>query len=273
MTAADGLALDLVRVPSGLVTIGTSVAEAEACVRDWADRLIDPDYTESQFREWIAKEVPSFRVPVRSFLLGRTPVTNGSLGRFLEAQAGSGVRTRIPDSIVRGEPDDRPVWGVGYSEASAYCTWLGDRHGKAFRLPTEFEWEWAARGPARTVFPYGDRFDPRRANTIESRRGGTTPVGEHPDGASWCGALDLAGNVEEWTSSWFAPYPGGRLVEDDLHRSNPLGYRVLRGGAWCLGGDASRSARRHGPIAGARFVYRGFRVAVDLDSSDGRLGS
>jgi formylglycine-generating enzyme required for sulfatase activity len=129
-------------------------------------------------------------------------------------------------------------------------------------LPTEAEWECAARGPSRSEYPFGDEFDPGKCNTIEAAIGGTTPVDRYPDGASAYGVFDLAGNVEEWTSSFNIPYPGGETVDDDLSRHLGPRYRVLRGGSFALGGDLGRCARRHGPHPGSPFRFRGFRVVV-----------
>ena len=74
--------------------------------------------------------------------------------------------------------------------------------------------------------------------------GTTTPVGAYPEGASWCGLMDLAGNVEEWTASRYAPYPGGHYIEDDLTDLVGRAYPILRGGSFRLGGDLARCARR-----------------------------
>jgi len=92
-------------------------------------------------------------------------------------------------------------------------------------------------------------------------------VGAHPRGASCWGVEDLAGNVEEWTASAYAPYPGGTAVDDDLQQLLGPRYTVLRGGSFALGGDLARSRRRHGPHPGAPFRITGFRLAIDKDPS------
>ena len=161
------------------------------------------------------------------------------------------------------EPDDHPVWGVSPRLASLFCAWLSSTGTTRFRLPTEAEWEYAARGPSGLAYPFGNRFDPTRCNTAESGIGRTTPVDRYADRASEWGIVDMAGNVEEWTSDVYRPYPGGTFVPDHLSAANRGPYPVLRGGSFARGGDLARCARRHGPHPGPEYRYRGFRVAAN----------
>jgi len=112
----------------------------------------------------------------------------------------------------------------------AYATWLAQVTGELWRLPTEAEWERAARGTDGRIYPWGNKWDLAGANTVEGKRGGTTPVGSYPSGASPSGALDMAGNVWEWTSSQYRPYPYN--AGDGRERAESTGNRVPRGGAW-----------------------------------------
>ena len=107
-------------------------------------------------------------------------------------------------------------------EAEAYAKWLSATGGRKVRLPTEDEWLLAAQGDREREYPWGAGFDPAKANTAESELGQPTPVGMYPAGASPCGALDMAGNVWEWTAA------------------EEGGVRVLRGGSW---GDIQDLAR------------------------------
>lgn len=247
--------LDFVSIGGGVLEMGSSLDEVENCVAYWGSRLIDPSYR-SSFRDWIRKEYPKHRVRIEPFLIGRFPVTNGQYAEFVKATSHA-----VPESLGAGSPLNHPVWGVSWEDASAFTDWLTERFGAGLRLPSEAEWEYSARGPSGTEFPFGDEFDVSKCNTVEAGAGGTTPVDQYPQGASAFGVFDLAGNVEEWTSDFYAPYPGGEFIQDDLSRQCGRSYRVLRGGSFALGGDLARCARRHGPHPGPAFRYRGFRVA------------
>jgi formylglycine-generating enzyme required for sulfatase activity len=201
------------------------------------------------------KEYPAHPVHVSSFRLARFPVTNRQYRLFCEATG-----HRPPRSLVIGLPDDHPVWGVDAGSIEGFLAWARESTGTAVRLPTEAEWEWAARGPARRQYPFGDEFDARLCNTREAGHGLTTSVMAHERYPSPFGICDMAGNVEEWTASDYAEYPGGDFIEDHLTSALGLRYPVLRGGSAELGGDLARGARRHGPHP--QFTMFGFRVAV-----------
>jgi formylglycine-generating enzyme required for sulfatase activity len=250
--------VEFVTLPGGEFLMGSSLAEIADCVAYWGTRLVEPSYDAARLRQWLLKEYPRHPVCVAPFRMGRFPVTNAQYRAFIRATGGV-----PPESLREGEPDDHPVWGVSAGEALAYADWLSGRIGAICRLPSEAEWEYAARGPAGSTYPFGDAFDPACCNTVESGIGHTTPVDGFPRGVSGFGLYDMAGNVEEWTADHYAPYPGGTFVDDDLSRG--LGrYRVLRGGSFARGGDLARCARRHGPAPGPAFRYRGFRLAQDI---------
>lgn len=233
--------------------MGSSWADVDSCVDRWSAHLLSPEYR-AVFRSWLSKEVPAHPVHIGPLIAWRFPVRNDQYREFLVANGGL-----LPESIATGLPEDHPVWGTSLEQAQAFARWAGEN----WRLPTEAEWEWLAAGPERRFYPYGDEFDCLRCNTYERGLGTTTSVDAHPDGASWCGAMDLAGNVEEWTASRYTPYPGGEPVEDDLMRLLGPGYPILRGGSFELGGDLTRCARRHGPHPGHRFRVTGFRLVRD----------
>ncbi len=204
-------------------------------------------------REWLLKETPRHEVSLPEFEIGRCPVTNLEYKRFVDDAQYQQPRYWQGTSFPDGKAN-HPVWGVSWGDAVAYCQWLGAQTGVQYRLPTEAEWEKAARGTDGREYPWGDAFDPGRCNSALSGIGDTTPVGIFPDGASLCGALDMAGNVEEWTSDWFYPYLG--FDQGDLDFSHETW--VCRGGAFD-GVDTLRCARRHGQYASDQHI--GFRLA------------
>ena len=174
-------------------------------------------------------EAPARRAPVASFLISRAPVTNGEYRAFVEA-TGREAPAHWPAA------DDLPVTYVDRADAEAYCAWAGGR------LPTEVEWERAARGGDDRWWPWGDRPPEAPHANFGGTPGAPSPVGSFPDGASPFGVLDLAGNVWEWTAD------GG-----------------VRGGSYIHGpGDLRCSARQ--PLrAGVVDAYVGFRIAAGAD--------
>ena len=152
----------------------------------------------------------------------------------------------------------QPVVGVNWYEAMAYAAWLARVTGRLYRLPSEAEWEWAARRNVRR-YPWGNDWDPARCNSSESRLGQTSPVGVYPHGATPDGLHDLAGNVYEWTATLYRPY---RYDPAD-GREDPLadGLRVYRGGSWYVGRTNVRCAYRYWSDPGDRFLDLGYRLA------------
>lgn len=144
---------------------------------------------------------------------------------------------------------DHPVVNISWNDSLRYSQWLATVTGQQWRLPSEAEWEKAARGPDGRLYPYGNTFDANKANTSEGKKGPTTPVGSYPQGASPYGLLDCSGNVWEWTSSIFKDYP--YQANDGRENLTATENRVLRGGSW---NDVSRSTRS---------AFRNYFVRVD----------
>jgi formylglycine-generating enzyme required for sulfatase activity len=245
----DALRPTLLRVPAGPFAMGMGEEEVPRVALEFD---IPP--------EWLRKACPRHSVVLPAFEIGRFPVTNGEWALFAERSGHA-----EPPASYRGQGspagrENHPVWGVSFEGALAYCDWLSRETGRRYRLPTEAEWEKAARGGDGRAYPWGDVFDPRCANTREAGIGDTTPVGVFPAGASPCGALDLAGNVEELTASLYRLYPGSPATDADEGS-----YRVTRGGCFALDGDLARCDRRHGtPFAGPL----GFRLARSRASAE-----
>lgn len=249
--------MDFVPLPGGPAVVGSTTEEVAACVEQWASRLVDPSYTPEAFRRWILKEVPRHVVRLAPFRMSRFPVTNGEYFRFARQE-----HMALPESIALDQPAEWPVWGVSYPDCRRFAVWMGAATGAGCRLPTESEWEYAARGPDRSEYPFGNQFDAGKCNTVEAAIGHPTAVDTYAAHASAFGICDMAGNVEEWTASRYRPYEGGTVIEDDLSAVCGHDYRILRGGSFARNGDLARCARRHGPHPGPAFRYRGFRLVA-----------
>ena len=162
---------------------------------------------------------------------------------------------------------NHPVVKVSWYDAMEYCKWLneklqGEIGALAVRLPTEAEWEKAARGEQGNEWPWGNEFDAAKCNSSEGGKGDTTPVGAYsPQGDSPYGAADMAGNVWEWCHSIFKPYP--YKADDGREKESGSELRVVRGGAWIV--DRSARARGVSPQATLPALvtdFIGFRVVV-----------
>lgn len=237
-------AVDWVDVPSGILHRGTAAADLDAEHACFADTGIPP--------EWFRKESPRTQVEVPGFRISRTPVTVRHWNVFAAETGRALVDT----------PDDHPVSGVSWTDAAAYCAWLSDRLGHEVRLPTENEWERAARGDDARRFPWGDEYRPGLANLVDQGLGTTSPVGSFPEGASPYGVLDMAGNVDEWTATLYAPYPGAPADVPTLE-DWAFDPHITRGGAFRHDRDLARCARRHGAYeADLAAIGVGFRLAA-----------
>jgi formylglycine-generating enzyme required for sulfatase activity len=225
-------------VPDGSYRIGSDEADEEA----------------SEF------EKPPIEVPLNDFQIGRFPVTNAQFKRFIDdggyrdprwwpGAAGDWWRVEKPDAPRywghrRLSRPNRPVVGVSWYEARAFCLWLGERLEQRIELPTEAQWERAARGPDRLNWPWDNEWRDDRCNSAEAGVGEPCAVGLFPDGAGVEGVMDMAGNVWEWTlSRWCDDY---NVVSNDWNDPTGTVRRVLRGGAFSLNRQGVRAAYRYG---------------------------
>ncbi len=162
-------------------------------------------------------------------------------------------------------PGDLPVVNVGFYEAEAYARWAGKR------LPTEAEWEKAAlwdpeAGQARP-YPWGDAPPDRTRANLDQLAFAPSPIGAYPEGASAYGVEQLLGDVWEWTSSHFQPYPGFEAFPYEEYSKIFFGtdYRVLRGGSWATRPSVARGTFRNWDYPIRRQIFAGFRCVQDVD--------
>ena len=262
--------LGFVEIPAGQFTMGS-------------EKRQDPNASDD--------ERPQHKVDLPRYYIGRYLVTVAQFQAFVQASGYRGRHTQAQ----RGQAD-LPVVNVSWHDAVAYATWLDrsvresrtlpagvrsilDESGKSCRvtLPSEAEWEKAARGIDARVYPWGGRLDSAKANVGSLGKGAPTAVGSYPDGASPYGVLDMSGNVFEWTRSLsgdnktdFFKYP---YDPNDSQREDPKApdtvRRVVRGGSWYLSDLNARAAARLRNFPNFRFDYIGFRVVVSCSRSAG----
>ncbi len=281
---------DMVLVPAGPAIVGSNQVDDGVETRNYG--FTKPLYLD---------EHPERRIDVPAFEISRFEVTNAQYLKFVKLknywlpeswrQNGYALERRILDkadlptlrrlavdtfhidrdtrtmdrlqllnamSEHRRTLDPLPVTGVSWYDAHEYCKALG------MRLPTELEWEKAARGNKGLLYPWGNRWSELKANVgaDQTREPGPAPVGSFPQGRSPYGVEDLAGNVMEWVSDWYAAYPGGDYKSDQFGEQ----FKVARGGGW--GGlghyvlsQFYRGSYRFNLRPNSRFNDLGFRCA------------
>ncbi len=207
------------------------------------------------------EERPVHRVCVSAFWLAKHQVTNAEYDLFRRETARPASKFRQQAAFAR---PDHPVVAVSWFDAVAYCEWLSRRAGRRFRLPTEAEWEWAARGGLEgKLYPWGDEPVATRENYLTRWREGPEPVGTSaPNGF---GLHDMCENVHEWCQDWYHP-----RYYHDSPKDNPAGpatgsRRASRGGSWRHQIKIARCAARSSLPPEFCYADYGFRVACEGD--------
>lgn len=251
----DPLCPPMVTIPGNQVALGLP--------RDKIDEVMTVYSGLGLQREWIEKETPVYDIVLNSFRIAKYPVTNREYLIFLQETDFPEIPTSWEFGCYPQARANSPVYTVTPEAAEQYAQWLSERTQRAFRLPTEAEWEYSASGPEGLEFPWGNAFLPDLANTVETGLLSSTPVGIFPGGVSPFGVSDMAGNVEEYVADDYHPYPEGRSIEDDLMVQTGHTYRIARGGSFTRFRDLARCRRRHGRYMSAIYVM-GFRLAEDI---------
>ncbi len=207
-------------------------------------------------------EEPQRSVTLDAYAFGIYHVTNAQYALFVE---NTNYRTPLYWGDERFNSEDYPVVGVSWHDATNFLEWLSNLTGETYRLPTEAEWEKAARGTDGREYPWGNVWDASKTNTSESQIKRLTPVGSYSEGISPFGCYDMAGNAYDWCSDWF---------HIDTYKyspaDNPMGAvegrrKVIRGGSWQPRGEyAARCANRAASEPTRANHNVGFRIAIDL---------
>ncbi|MGD0091177.1 MAG: SUMF1/EgtB/PvdO family nonheme iron enzyme [Planctomycetota bacterium] len=271
-----GVRMDMVLVPAGEFMMGSSRKPSAS---------------------WQGNEGPVHKVTItKPYYVGKYPVTVAQFTAFVhakkyetECEKGGNRGNSVKDGRFSERTDvnwrqpgfeqapDHPVVLVSWNDAQAFVAWASGQTGRDVRLPSEAQWEYAARGPKSLEYPFGDKWDGLKVNhgdvTLKNsgwREGSfsndndgyafTSPVGKF-NNASWCGAYDMVGNVWQWIQDWRADYPAEAQVDPQGPADGQI--RVTHGGCWDCGPEHCRAACRAGTIPTGRWVNGSFRVAVD----------
>jgi formylglycine-generating enzyme required for sulfatase activity len=237
----DDQGIAQVWVPPGTFLMGTDET-------DPSGELAPPDWARFE----LASERPQHEVTLSTgYWIDATEVTNEAFQAFVDAGGytdrslwsdagwtwlGGRDAKALPVACVDA-PATHPRVCITWYEAEAYATWRGGE------LPTEAQWEFAARGPSSVIFPWGDDWDVAKANLVDSTA--TKPVGTYPEGESWVGAVDMAGNAMEWVADWYSSAYYKQEVRDDPTGPERGAKKVEKGGWWGADPYVARSAYRH----------------------------
>jgi formylglycine-generating enzyme required for sulfatase activity len=233
-------------VPAGAFTMGSKDS--------------DKDVTE--------REQPAHQVVLKGYWVYRNDVTVAQYRKFCKA-----AHRSMPGAPAWGWIDSHPMVNVSWNDAQAYCAWAGTK------LPTEAQWEKAARGTDGRIYPWGNKFDKSKCWTSENDATRTKPVGSFPNGASPYGCLDMAGNVWEWCQDLcvykfpkrYRLHSIQRKLGDNQYKTTPVIYtqnsppeifRALRGGAWTYSANDCRTISRNASTQTDKSTFIGFRCVV-----------
>ncbi len=267
-----------VAVPTVIQSV-PNVIEPEMIVIPAGEFWMGSDRRQDKYAE--DNEMPQHRVYLDEYWIGKHPVTQKQYAAFVQA-TGRPVpyidakwaqpyywdrQTKLPP---QGK-ENHPVVLVDWNDAVAYCQWLSQVTGKAYRLPTEAEWEKAARGPATRpddghIYPWGSAAPNQNRANFNRNFTGTTEVSKFSAGVSPYGAFDMAGNVWEWAADWYSENYYAHSPERNPQNTTKSGVHVVRGGSWVNLAINVRASNRFRNYPDARDDISGFRCACGATS-------
>ncbi|MCQ3930347.1 MAG: hypothetical protein DPW16_07790 [Chloroflexi bacterium] len=216
-------------------------------------------------------EIQDRVITVPSFKMSKFPITYSQYEAFVNSDgyknnsywSGLGWDWKTQGSRLYPErywydtkwhKSDHPVVGVTWYEALAFCNWLGTQLKSEVTLPTEWQWQLAAQGPDKCIYPWGNTFDSQKCNTADSTIGGTTSVYKYQESASYYNIYDMVGNAAEWCINEYDPF-----VSIELEKNSP---KVIRGGSWRHPSIFASNITRQSQLPYDRSYYCGFRVIM-----------
>ena len=233
---------NMILIPAGEFQMGTNAT----------DNTDDNQATNTPLSNNDAR--PQHVATTKAFYIDKTEVTNAQYKKFCDA-TGYAPPPHWKGGRFPEAQGDFPVVRVNWYEATAFARWAGKR------LPTEAEWEHAARGTDARSYPWGNDWSTEKVVHDDS---GPASVGSKPAGASPFGVLDMAGNAAEWTSSWFDAYPNSPTKQPDFGRT----LKVVRGGPWYGGNNLNLTYYRLVGRPSSRNMWIGFRCAKDISNAE-----
>ena len=250
----------MVKIPAGKFLMGSTKEQAVQAIKHGAEKYL------------IEREQPQHTVELSDYFIGKYPITNREYQVFIGDTKYEPPRDWNGDQFPP-KKDRHPVVNISWDDANAYCKWLTEKTKNHYRLPTEAEWEKAARGENGLIYPWGNEFDPTKANTSDVNISDSSEVGQFsPQGDSTYGCTDMSGNVWEWCEDFFDE----NIYKSRINRitKNPLSAlksfsHIVRGGSFNEAQHFARCAYRDKSNPLYSQDDYGFRVALSPSKSEG----
>jgi iron(II)-dependent oxidoreductase len=250
---------EMIFIPCGSFFIGSSETEINLLMNDHPDWRTD----------WFVEETPQSEITLDSFYISKYEITNKQYRNFLNDNPGYEKSDSWNDENFNGP--DQPVVGVSWYDATAYCNWLSEKTNKKYRLPTEAEWEKAARGNDGRIFPWGNEEPGLNRANFMGQNHRTVSVRENIQGISVFGLMHMAGNVSEWCADWY-----DKNYYQFSNERNPEGpangtRKVVRGGSWQDNTFFIRCASRNSYPPDIKKESLGFRIVREPEANVSKL--